>query len=77
MAIYGYKREDDEASEPMVLSEVTFHLRPEDLRRVAEFLVARADEIEAGTFKEGGRHLRDHDKQWPVKDAGDVIVVPL
>jgi hypothetical protein len=76
MAIYGYNREDDKASEPMVLSEVTFQLCPEELRRVAKFLAARADEIDAGTFVHGGRHLRDDDKQWNAKDAGDVIVVP-
>jgi hypothetical protein len=77
MAIYGYKSNDDEATAPLLLSEVTFQLCPADLRRVASFLVARADEIEAGVFTHGGRHLREYDKQWNAKDAGDVIVVPL
>jgi hypothetical protein len=77
MAIYGYNREDDAATEPLHLSEVTFQLPAEDLRRVARFLVARAEEIEAGSFTDGGRHLRDHDVQWNAKDAGDVIVVPM
>jgi hypothetical protein len=77
MAIYGYNREDDEATKPMVLSEVTFQLCSDDLRRVARFLVGRADEIDAGTFVDGGRRRGDHDKQWNAKGAGDVIVVPL
>lgn len=77
MAIYGYNCEDGGATKPVVLSEVTFQLSPEDLRRVARFLIARADEIDAGTFVDGGRHLRDHDERWNAKDAGDVTVVPL
>jgi hypothetical protein len=77
MAIYGYNREDGGATEPLVLSEVTFQMSPEDLRRVARFLVARAEEIEAGAFTGGGRHLRDHDKHWNAKDVGDVVVVPM
>ena len=77
MAIYGYNREDGAATEPVVLSEVTFHLCPEDLRRIAGFLIARAEEIEAGTFNDGGRHLYDHDEQWRAKGEADVIVVPM
>jgi hypothetical protein len=76
MAIYGYNRADDGTTEPLLLLEVTFQLSPEDLRRVARFLVARAEEIEAGAFTGGGRHLRDEDKQWNAKGAGDVVVVP-
>jgi hypothetical protein len=76
MAIYGRDREGDEAAQPMVLSEVTFQLRPDDLRLVAGFLAACADGIEAGTFVDGGRHLRDLDKDLWAEGAGDVIVVP-
>lgn len=60
----------------MVLSEVTFHFSSVELRRVARFLVARAEEIEGGKFTEGGRHLGLEDKTWDAKTAGDVIVVP-
>lgn len=77
MGIFGYNREDSQATVPMVLSEVTFQLCPEDLRRVAEFLIARAKEIEEDTFVDGGRHLSFHDNQWSTKDIADVIVVPL
>jgi hypothetical protein len=77
MAIYGYERDDEEATKPMLLSEATFQFSPADLRRIASFLVARAEEIEGGVFTDGGRHLRSYDKTWNVKDAGDVIVVPL
>jgi hypothetical protein len=76
MPIYGYNRKDSEATEPMVLSEVTFQLGPEDLRRVAGFLIARAEEIEQGRFVDGGRQLSFVDNQWCARDIGDVIVVP-
>lgn len=77
MAIYGYNRDDSEATVPLVLSEVTFQRCREDLRRVAAFLIARAEEIEEGTFVDGGRHLSFLDNQWSAKDIADVIVVPL
>jgi len=76
MAIYGYERDGDEMSRPMILSEVTFSFDPEDLRRVAHFLSDRADEIEAGAFTDGGRHLCHYDQLWNATDDGDVIVVP-
>jgi hypothetical protein len=79
MAIYGY--EDGEQFhdvQPLRLSEVTFQLPPSDLRRIADFLSACADEIESGTLAEGHRHLRDRDGQWAAAHPdSDVIVVPL
>lgn len=65
MAIFGHHRGNDDEKEsvdPLTLSEVTFQLSPANLRRVADFLQARAAEIDAGTFVDGGRHLRDYDR---------------
>jgi hypothetical protein len=76
MPIYGYQRDDEDATKPMVLAEVTFHFSPAELRRIARFLVTRAEEIEAGKFTEGGRHLGLEDRTWDAKTTGDVIVVP-
>jgi hypothetical protein len=68
--IYG---QDDQSIQPRQLREVTFQLSPAQLRRVAEFLLARAAEIETGDFVDGGRHLRD-ELDHPLEF--DVIVVP-
>jgi hypothetical protein len=77
MPICGYKKMTDTEEPELRLSEVSFKLSPADLRRIARFLTARADEIERGTFIDGGRHLRDYDKSWSVENCGgDVIVVP-
>jgi hypothetical protein len=70
MAIYGH---DANSVQPFRLKEVTLHFSPAQLRQVAEFLAARAAEIEAGESWSGGRHLRDHRREW---SDGDVIVVP-
>ncbi len=76
MAIYGYHRNESDSTSPTELSEVTFHVGAEDLRRLASFLIARASEMDQGVFVDGGRHLRDYDKQWDADRLGDVIVVP-
>ncbi len=77
MPIYGYRTTDGDATQPALLSEVTFQFCPEDLRRVARFLLERADEIDAGKFVDGGRHLRDIDPGWQTEHHyADIIVVP-
>ena len=68
--IYGH---DDQSTEPQQLREIMFRLSADQLRCVAAFLTARAVEIEAGTFVEGGRHLCDEGDHPP---GFDVIVVP-
>ena len=77
MAIYGYKvDEQSNDAQPLRLSEVTFQFSPADLRRIAAFLSACADEIESGILVDGHRHLRDVDRQWPeAHPDSDVIVV--
>jgi hypothetical protein len=77
MAIYGYSIDKDrDATGPLQLAEVTFQFPAAELRRIASFLLARANEIESGTFTDGGRHLCDHDRHWVPAQWGDVIVVP-
>ena len=70
MAIYGHT---ESSTQPIRLREVTFQLLPEELRNVAVFLTSRAAEIEARTFVDGGRHLRDEHSGL---SGYDVIVVP-
>ncbi len=70
MAIYGHT---DSSTQPIRLREVAFQLSPEELRQVAAFLTSRATEIEAGTFVNGGRHLRDEHSGL---SGYDVVVVP-
>jgi hypothetical protein len=77
MAIYGYDASASDATQPSRLSEVTFQLSSTDVRRVASFLLASADEIDTCSFADGGRHLRDLDRQWQAEHPDDdVIVVP-
>jgi hypothetical protein len=70
MAIYGHT---ESSTQPHRLTEVTFQLSPVELRHIAAFLASRADEIEAGTFVGGGRHLRDEHSGF---SGYDVMVVP-
>ena len=77
MAIYS--RAADGAVERGLIrsASVTFQFTADDLRRVARHLLARADELEAARFVNGGRHLIDSDQDWAADHPEcDVIVVP-
>ncbi len=54
------------------LSEVTFQVSPETLRRIAAFLQTAAADLEARGSDFGHRHFQSHEKDW---SGCDVIVV--
>ena len=77
MAIFGRDNRDDNDGAPLPLSEVAFQFDAADLRRIANFLLACADEIASGSFTDGGLHLQDADPSWSAGHPDcDVVVVP-
>jgi hypothetical protein len=77
MPIYGYKRAIvNEEFGLLDLHEVTFDLRPDDLRRVARFLDHYAAAIESRGWRSGHAHLTSFDPAWRAGNPEvDVIVV--
>ena len=54
------------------LSEVTFSVSLDDLRRIAAFLIECADLAESGQWRSDHRHLQDALTPW---NECDVIVI--
>jgi len=81
MKVYGYSRTDYRKSlqdydfEPPLLemNEVSFVANPEALRKIAEFLVSSANDIERHQKDFGHNHLSSFWSGWQ-KDFCDVIV---
>ena len=77
MPIYGYKRAVvDKVFDLLDLREISFDLRPDDLRRVARFLDHYAAEIESGAWRNSHVHLTSFDLSWKAGHPDtDVIIV--
>ena len=75
--IYGYKRAVvDKEFDLLDLREISFDLRPDDLRRVARFLEHYAAEIESGGWRSSHVHITitSFDHSWKAGHAeSDVI----
>ena len=79
--VYGYNRtdyqkslEDDGFDPPLQdMNEVSFLANPETLRKIAEFLLSSADDIEKHQQDFGHNHLSSYWGGWQ-KDFCDVIV---
>lgn len=77
MKFFGYPVNED-LSQPLALSEVSFLGSEESLREIAKFLVQCADEIAATSTIQGADlhfHLQEYSKSNEVE--GDIVVVPL
>lgn len=76
MAIFGYSKQIASDRGPLEMSEVTFAVKLQDLRRIANFLTDCADRAEAGTWRSSHRHLTEHDPGWDGDHPeSDVIVI--
>jgi hypothetical protein len=77
MQIYVYKRAVvDKEFELLDLREISFDLRPDDLRRVARFLEHYAAEIEAGGWRSSHVHLTSFDRSYKAGQTdADVIIL--
>jgi hypothetical protein len=76
MPIYGYQRTVINPENGLLeLREVCFDFSAADLRRIATFLVDRADRMDAGVWRSDHMHLDEFDRQW-ARDhpESDVIV---
>jgi hypothetical protein len=59
MPVYGYQRQAvDEEYGVLEMREVSFALSPDELRNVAAFLVACADDIDGGSWPSDHRHMK-------------------
>jgi hypothetical protein len=79
MPIYGYKRAVvDKEFDLLDLREISFDLRPDDLRRVARFLEHYAAEIDPGGWRSSHVHLTSFDPSWKAghPDADVIILNP-
>jgi hypothetical protein len=74
--INGYaERTVDKQTRLLELREVTFSLNPEALREIAGFLVAMADQIEAGRFSTDHRHIGEVVRGWDKRHPKHDIIV--
>lgn len=77
--IYGYGLKQVNNYGLLEMKEVTFVTSPQVLREVARFLVAAAQEMEAGKLSESwhrhiGNVVQDWDARFPGKDI--IVAVP-
>jgi hypothetical protein len=76
MPIYGYSKGTLNEFGLHSLSEVTFDVRTNDLRRIATFLNATADAMESRAIRSQHRHLAEFDRDWNATHPDfDVIVI--
>ena len=80
--VFGYTCADDQASLeddnfefPIhEMKEISFCTNPATLRKIAEFFMTSADEIEKHKDDFGHEHLQDNWSDWP-SEACDIIIV--
>ncbi len=64
MPLYGYSKAILTDLGLHEMSEVSLDFPLNDLRRIAHFLNAFADSVEAGQWRSGHRHLSEFDRDW-------------
>jgi len=76
MAIFGYSKCVVNEHGLSEMSEVTFDVPLQDLRRIAAFLAECADRGESGEWWSSHLHLTEYDRKWDDDHPGsDVIVI--
>jgi hypothetical protein len=76
MAIFGYSKRVATDHGLHELSEVTFDVSLEDLRRIARFLIDCAENAESGDWRSSHRHFTEFDHEWDHDHpSSDVIVL--
>ena len=78
MAAYGYSKRVVNEHVLHELSEVTFYVPLNNLRRIAVFLLDCAYEGESCAWRNSHRHLTEHDRQWDSDhpDSGVIVIHP-
>jgi hypothetical protein len=72
MRLYGYPKDAD-ADEPVTLDEVTVTASPSTLRRLAEFFLYVADEMDRHGPAFGHEHFGDYAREMRSAPAGIVV----
>jgi hypothetical protein len=76
MAVFGYSKRVVNEHSLCELKEVTFDVPLSDLRRIATFLIACADQAESGEWQSSHLHLTGFDPRWDIDHPeSDVIVL--
>ncbi len=75
MAVFGYGKRTVNKYGLLELREVSFEMSAEDLRRVAGFFLACADQFNAGEWRTSHQHLSQQDSSWSIQHPDLEIVV--
>jgi hypothetical protein len=60
MPVYGYKRRGfDKPPGLLEMKEVSFEITTDEMRRMAAFFIACADEIDGGAWRTSHLHMRN------------------
>jgi len=74
--LFGYSRRTANAESGLLeLKEVTFDLEPRDLRILAAFLSASADQIESRELRVDHVHIESENPDWRSEETGADIIV--
>jgi len=74
MKLYGYKKRILNEDGLLSLSEVTIRTNPSNLRRIAAFILAAADEMEKMKKQFDHKHFKDTQAKKN-KDHPDIVIV--
>lgn len=72
MKVFGYGKSADQLEE---LYELTFSARPDELRKIAQFLSDMASELENDSESFGHAHMKDFCHGWPESEGGPDVIV--
>jgi hypothetical protein len=76
MKVFGHIQQHHVAEGLVELSDISLQAAPEELRRVASFLLQAAQELEKEGKSFGHSHLQDAQREWfAANSCPDVIVV--
>lgn len=77
MKVFGYPAGAPLNEEGLVeLTEVSLQANAQTIRRIAQFLIKQADEMDALANKFEHAHAQDEDRPWPQEWADIIVVAP-
>ena len=78
MKLYGHtiNQESDQESRPVPLSEVTLWTNPKTLRKLSEFILMVADQMDEYGSDFGHEHFEDYDRCQPRRPGFIVMREP-
>lgn len=77
MKAFGYRRDDDDAEQPLELREATLSASPKTLKVIAAFILQQAEAMERCGAKYDHAHLRDSWPGWRKHFADLIVARPI